>query len=93
MEKKANVISSVADFLRRNGTRLMIAGFAIAAISLVAIIVWEKTGNMAIPIPRNALFPIGLSGFIIYIFGRIGLALKQKAKKSEQTLDVTIEQK
>ena len=68
---------TLVDKLARQGFKIMMAGFTIAAISAIVLIIQHEHHNLA----RIVSVYVGFSGFGIYVIGRILVAIQRKNHK------------
>jgi hypothetical protein len=69
-------------FFLEHGFKVMMVGFTISVIGLLVYMKFRYEGNM---IPQIA-FGATVAGFVIYVFGRVYVAISRKqAKKPTET--------
>jgi len=73
------MIKKAIDFLFQNGITFMVAGFIIAAVSIIVFMVTRFYGN-AVPQIAMGCFALGVT---IYVTGRIAVATKNQYMRKQ----------
>lgn len=74
------MVKKIHAFLLAHGMRLMVIGFAVSAGGLLAYI--YNLNNLHNPLFARAAYTVTISGFIIYLAGRIYVAVKRRRDRA-----------
>ncbi len=70
-------MSNLSEILKKIAPYLMGLGFGTAIISFFVMVTVFKPG----PGGRDICMIVGTSGFVVYVFGRIGLSMSRKEER------------
>jgi len=71
-------MKSIVNFIKNHGFGIMMVGFAIAIISLIFVMKFQHGYS----IEKQVAIGMTITGFCVYVIGRIGVVLHKKATHS-----------
>ena len=73
-------MDKIAQFLKKYGFTVMLTGVTIALLSVLVIMKFQY-GH---PVEKKVALAIGITGFVIYIAGRVGVFLERQDSKKKK---------